>query len=159
VKCKSARKCQRKFRRKFPRIWVPCRNSIQNLVNKVRTKCSCWALISLNFFSVNTWHWRFGFLSVNTRVVVTLNWLDSEYYFCGELKHLTSLWHFLVDLHFTYILSSLPMADYIYIRLPKPPYTRCQLFNILWNHNYWWVIQVLMHGTATYLQSPLTKYS
>jgi len=35
VKCKSTRKCQRKFRIKFPRVQVLCRN--QNLVNEVRT--------------------------------------------------------------------------------------------------------------------------
>jgi transposase len=37
VKCKSARKCQRKFRRKFPGVRIPHRNTIQNLVNKVRS--------------------------------------------------------------------------------------------------------------------------
>lgn len=37
VKCNSARKCQRKFVRKFPGVRVPHRNTIQNLVNKVRT--------------------------------------------------------------------------------------------------------------------------
>lgn len=37
VKCESARKCRRKFSRKFPGVRVPHRNTIQNLVNKVRT--------------------------------------------------------------------------------------------------------------------------
>jgi transposase len=37
VKCNSARKCQRQFVRKFPGVRVPHRNTIQNLVNKVRT--------------------------------------------------------------------------------------------------------------------------
>jgi hypothetical protein len=37
VKCNSARKSQGKFRRKFPRVQVPHRDAIQNLVSKVRT--------------------------------------------------------------------------------------------------------------------------
>jgi hypothetical protein len=35
VKCKSARTCERKFRRKFPNVWAPHRNVIQNLVKKL----------------------------------------------------------------------------------------------------------------------------
>jgi hypothetical protein len=37
VECKSARKCQRRFRRKFPDIRAPHRNTIQSLVKKFRT--------------------------------------------------------------------------------------------------------------------------
>jgi hypothetical protein len=36
VKCKSARMCQRKFRRTFPDIQVPHRNTIQSLVKKLK---------------------------------------------------------------------------------------------------------------------------
>jgi hypothetical protein len=36
-KCKSVRKCQRKFRRKFSNIRAPHRNTIHNLVKKLRT--------------------------------------------------------------------------------------------------------------------------
>jgi hypothetical protein len=36
IKCNSTRKSQWKFRRKLPRVQVPIRNTIHNLVNKVR---------------------------------------------------------------------------------------------------------------------------
>jgi hypothetical protein len=35
VECKSARKCKRKFRRKFPDIQAPHGNTIQNLVKEL----------------------------------------------------------------------------------------------------------------------------
>jgi hypothetical protein len=37
VKHKPARKCQRKFRRKFPNNQAPRRNTIQKLVKKLQT--------------------------------------------------------------------------------------------------------------------------
>jgi transposase len=37
VKCGSARKCRRKFRRKFRGETVPSRQTIHNLVNKLRS--------------------------------------------------------------------------------------------------------------------------
>jgi hypothetical protein len=33
----STKNHQRKFRRKFPRVPVPCRKTIQNLINKIST--------------------------------------------------------------------------------------------------------------------------
>jgi hypothetical protein len=37
VKCASARKCRRKFRRKFPGITVPNTTGIRELINRVRS--------------------------------------------------------------------------------------------------------------------------
>jgi hypothetical protein len=37
LKCKSARKCQGKFRSKFPDLQAPHRNIIWNVVNKLQT--------------------------------------------------------------------------------------------------------------------------
>jgi hypothetical protein len=39
VNYKSARKSKGKFRRKFPGVKVPHRNTTQNLVNEVKNKC------------------------------------------------------------------------------------------------------------------------
>jgi hypothetical protein len=37
VKYNIARKCHRRFKRKFSMVWVPNRNTVHNLVSKVRT--------------------------------------------------------------------------------------------------------------------------
>jgi hypothetical protein len=66
VKYKSARTCQRKFRVKFRGIRIPQRNSIQNVVNKVRTGMSvntklkhCWVLTEEKFIDIRA-AWTFA---------------------------------------------------------------------------------------------------
>jgi hypothetical protein len=64
MKCNSASNSRRKFRRKFPRVQIPHRNTIQNLVSNVRTtsmltegkpKRHCQVLTEEKFDEIYAW--------------------------------------------------------------------------------------------------------